>query len=92
MSMTHDDRDFVGTGSIAGNIMSVRTLAFGVILVGSTVSGTYVEPGTVVVGQLHVGATGGPGAYTVNKSQAVPLTTLAGTHPPSPSASEDANV
>ena len=69
--------------------MTVVTLASGRVLVGSSVVGTRVEHGTVVVGQIHVGLQGGPGAYTVNKSQTVPLTTLAGTHPSSPSALEE---
>ena len=59
----------------------------GRISVGSTISGSFVENGTVIVGQI-LGHPGGIGSYLINKPGATPIETMR--FVPSPSASEDA--
>lgn len=57
------------TAAIAGTTMTVSALGAGTLAVGQAVSGTGVEPGTVIVG-LGTG-TGGTGTYIVNNTQTV---------------------
>lgn len=57
-----------GTGSIAGNVLTVATLGSGLIQPGQTVNGTGVQAGTYIQQQLS-GSVGGTGTYQVNNSQ-----------------------
>ena len=67
------------TGSIAsssnGGIMTVTAVTSGTILIGSSLSGTNVVPGTLIVQQL-TGTAGSTGTYRVNVSQVVASTTI----------------
>lgn len=64
------------TGSIAGTVLTVTDVDYGIILDGATVFGTGITAGTVVVTQTS-GTTGGIGTYTVSESQTVGSRTLA---------------
>lgn len=57
-------------GSIAGTVLAVSSVAFRTLEEGQLVSGTGVEPGTVIT-SLGTG-TGGVGTYNVNHVQSVP--------------------
>lgn len=72
------------TGSIAGTTLSVSAVSAGMIMSGSTLTGTGVTAGTTIVSQL-TGVTGGTGTYQVSASQNVASTamTAAGTDPTS---------
>jgi hypothetical protein len=69
----------VVTGSIAtssnGGIMTVTGITSGNILLGSSISGTNIVSGTVIIEQL-TGVAGSTGTYRVNISQLVASTTI----------------
>jgi hypothetical protein len=65
--------------SINGNLMTVSLINSGVVRPGTTISGTGVTASTKITGQIS-GTTGGVGVYTVDTSQMVDLTTIAGTY------------
>lgn len=69
-----------GTGSIAGNVMTVGSLT-GTPVPGATVSGTNVAAGTVIVAQLS-GPAGGAGTYALNIGEQTVAagTSLSGTY------------
>lgn len=56
------------TASIATTVMTVTVLGSGTVVPGTSVMGTGITPGTIVMNQL-TGTTGGVGTYTVNNSQ-----------------------
>jgi len=71
---------FSVTGSIADDVLTVTAVGSGTIYPGSTISGTGIATGTMVVSQL-TGTTGGVGTYLVNLGQqTVASTTVAGTY------------
>jgi len=55
------------TGSISGTAFTVTAVASGALAVNQYIYGANVLPGT----RITAGPGGGPGAYTVNKSQTV---------------------
>lgn len=66
----------VGTGSIAGNILTITAVTSGTFVEGGIISGTGVATGTAIVNQLS-GTTGGVGTYAVSiPSQTVASTTI----------------
>jgi hypothetical protein len=68
------------TGSISGNVLYVTAVGSGTLYPGTTISGTNVASGTVIVSQLS-GTTGGVGTYAVSISeQTVASTTISGTY------------
>lgn len=69
-----------GTGSIAGNVMTVGSIT-GFIPPGATVTGTGVATGTTIVAQLS-GTAGGAGTYALNIGEQTVAagTTLSGTY------------
>lgn len=67
------------TGSIAGNLLSISAIGSGVVVAGTTISGTGVTAGTKITGQVS-GTTGGIGVYTVDTSQVVESTAISGTY------------
>jgi hypothetical protein len=67
------------TGSIAGQILTVTALTTGTIVAGTTISGTGVTASTKITGQIS-GTVGGVGLYTVDLSQVVVSTAIAGTY------------
>lgn len=75
---------FAGTGSIAGNVLTISAVTSGVLTKGMALSGLGVSVGTVISGQgsLHTGGlltgTGGIGTYLVSNAQTVTSTTLNG--------------
>lgn len=73
------------TGSITGNIMTVTAVGSGTVYPGTTLSGTNVASGTMVVSQLTPllsgETTGGVGRYYVSiPAQTVVSTTISGTY------------
>lgn len=62
------------TGTIAGNLLTVGSVAIGAVQVGATVFGAGVAANTTITGQGT--GTGGIGTYNVNIQQAVPSTVL----------------
>lgn len=70
-------KTFVGTGSIAGNVMTVSTITSGTVKIGSYVYGVGIDPDTKIVSQL-TGNTGETGTYEVSVAQTVASTTLTG--------------
>lgn len=67
------------TGSIAGNVLTVNSVATGPIVPGTVLSGTGVTAGTTVTSQL-TGTQGGVGTYAVSASQIVPNGSLTGSY------------
>lgn len=67
----------VGTGSINGTTLTITRVTSGAFIVGESITGTGVVPGTTIRA-LGTG-TGGTGTYTVSSSQSVPSTTITGT-------------
>lgn len=65
------------TGSIAGTTLTVTAVGSGALVGGQSLTGTGVVTGTQIVSQL-TGTTGGVGTYSVNNSQTVASTTIAG--------------
>lgn len=65
-----------GTGSISGTTLTISAMTSGEFLVGHTVTGTGIAAGTYITAIL-TGA-GGVGTYTVNNSQTVASTAVAG--------------
>jgi hypothetical protein len=61
-------------GSISGNILTVSAVAIGTIVLGSTVFGAGVTPGTQITGFISGG--GGDGTYQVSPSQTVSSGTM----------------
>lgn len=68
------DTGAVGTGSIAGTVLTITALTSGTYEVGQMVRGTGVEQGTTITA-LGTG-TGGTGTYGVNISQTFGSTTI----------------
>lgn len=66
------------TASIAGTTLTVTVVGSGTLYPGSSISGTGVTAGTVILNQL-TGTTGGVGTYTVNNTQTVASTTITAT-------------
>lgn len=66
---TYADAAF--TGSIAGTVLTVSDATLGEVIVGATVFGEGVQPGTTVRGQTA------PGVYSVSPSQTVAETQMA---------------
>lgn len=62
---------FIGT-IISLTELKVLTLIYGVVLIGSTVVGDGVLPGTVITGFIS-GTPGGVGRYTVNNTHSTPV-------------------
>lgn len=67
------------TGSISGQLLNVTALSVGTIVAGTTISGTGITGGTKITGQIS-GTAGGVGLYTVDISQVVVSTAIAGTY------------
>lgn len=63
------------TGSISGTTLTVSSVAFGEIAVGSPVFGVSVATGTFVT--AFESGSGGPGTYAVSVSQTAPSETMA---------------
>lgn len=68
----------VGPGTVPA-IMTVTAVGSGTVYPGTTLSGTGVATGTMVVAQLS-GTTGGVGTYSVSIPQTVVSTTVSGTY------------
>lgn len=62
------------TGSISGTTLTVSAVGNGIVLIGSTISGTGVTAGTTITAAGT--GTGGAGTYTVSVSQTVAATTI----------------
>lgn len=68
------------TGSITGNVLTVTAVTSGTLYAGTTISGSGVASGTLIVGQLS-GTTGGVGTYALSiPEQTVASTTISGTY------------
>jgi hypothetical protein len=67
--------DAVFTGSIAGNTLTIATVGYGSLSVGSTLLGANLAANTTVTA-LGTGA-GGVGTYTVSPSQTIAIQTIA---------------
>lgn len=64
------------TGSIAAQVLTVSAVASGAVLgAGQTLSGTGVDPATIITAQL-TGTAGSTGTYSVSVSQTVVSTTI----------------
>lgn len=70
-----DYADALFTGSIAGSTMTITAVAYGALVVGSTIFGVGVAAGTMVIA-LGTG-TGGMGTYTVSPAQTISSEPLA---------------
>jgi len=69
---------FQGTGSIAGNVLTISAVSSGVLQIGYSINGSGVAAGTTVIG-LGPSTTNGAGTYVLNTSQAtVSSTTIYG--------------
>lgn len=68
----------VGPGTVPA-ILTVTAVGSGVLYPGTTLSGTGVATGTLLVAQLS-GTTGGIGTYSVSIPQTVASTTISGTY------------
>jgi len=66
---------FVGTGSVAANILTVATATSGAIGEGSVVSGTNITAGSRVLEQVS-GTPGGVGTYRLSASSTAALTAV----------------
>lgn len=71
-----DYLDVKFTGSISGTTLTVSSVAFGTVQVGSTIFGANVASGTTILAQL-TGTSGGAGTYQIQPSQSVSLETMA---------------
>jgi hypothetical protein len=60
--------DSVFIGSIAGNVLAITTVGFGVLHVGDTLLGWGITDNTILTGQTG-GTPGGVGTYTVSNAQ-----------------------
>jgi hypothetical protein len=68
------------TGSIADDLMTVTAVGSGTLYPGTTLSGTGVSTGTVILSQVS-GTTGGVGTYLVSiGGQSAASTTISGTY------------
>ena len=67
---------FVGTGSIAGNTLTISAVTSGILQIGQSLNGVGVLANTIVTGVLT--GTGGTGTYVVSFSQTVSSTTIRG--------------
>jgi hypothetical protein len=68
------------TGSIADDVLTVTAVGSGTLYPGTTISGTNVSTGTVILSQVS-GTTGGVGTYLVSiGGQAAASTTISGTY------------
>lgn len=63
------------TGSLGGGVLTVTAVGSGTLYQGNTITGTSVNAGTVILGQLS-GTTGGVGTYAVSGTQTLASTTL----------------
>lgn len=63
------------TGSLGGGVLTVTAVGSGTLYQGNTITGTSVNAGTVILGQL-TGTTGGVGTYAVSGTQTLASTTL----------------
>lgn len=63
------------TGSIVGTVLTVSAVGTGALAPGQTLSGTGVDPATVIVSQTS-GTTGGVGVYAVSVSQNIASETI----------------
>jgi hypothetical protein len=68
----------VSTGSISGNVFTDITHLAGVFMIGQTLTGTGVAPGTIITGLGTGTGTNNGGTYIVNISQSVGPTTITG--------------
>lgn len=57
------------TASIATNVLTVTVVGSGVLVPGTSVLGTGVTPGTIILSQISGATTGGVGTYLLNNSQ-----------------------
>jgi hypothetical protein len=64
------------TGSLAGTVLTVSSVAFGSIVQGAALFGVGVLDGTTIASQTS-GTTGGAGVYVVSRAQTLPSRTLA---------------
>lgn len=62
------------TGSISGTTLNVTSVSPNVVIIGQSLSGSGITPGTVIT--ARAGGTGGTGNYTVNNSQTVGSETI----------------
>jgi hypothetical protein len=68
------------TGSIANNVLTVTAIGAGVVVPGTSISGTGIAAGTIISSQL-TGTAGGIGTYAVNiAEQTVASTAISGTY------------
>lgn len=65
----------VAIGSICGNTLIVPAVLSGQIREGMSISGTGIEPGTMIMYRIS-GCGGGPGAFLTSGSQTVMSTTM----------------
>ncbi len=68
---------FVGTGSVAGSVLTISAVTSGVLNRGYALNGLGVQANTVVSGPL-ASTTNGAGTYVVSVSQTVSSTTIYG--------------
>jgi hypothetical protein len=68
------DSGFVGSGSIAGNTLTIDTVTSGAVGVGSVILGSGIAANTTIT--VLGDGTGGEGTYTVNNAQSVSLTAI----------------
>ena len=68
---------FVGTGAIAGNVLTISAVTSGALSMGNLLNGLGVKAGTIVMG-VFAPTTNGVGTYVVNVSQIVSSTTISG--------------
>ncbi|HEY1425275.1 MAG TPA: hypothetical protein VGF50_01260 [Caulobacteraceae bacterium] len=67
------------TGSVAGTTLTVSNVASGNLVVGMTLYGPGIAPGTTITGEVT--GTGGKGTYTISTSQTVSSESLFGAGP-----------
>ena len=67
------------TGSIYGNTLTITAISSGLIVPGTTVTGTGVTSGTIITSQL-TGTNQGVGTYSVNISQTVASESMTGAY------------
>src|SRR5579862_3530731 len=65
------------TGSIAANVLTVSALSSGILVLGETITGSGIVPGTTLVNQI-TGAPNGIGTYTVSIPQTVASGSMTG--------------
>jgi hypothetical protein len=80
---------FSVTGSISGSVLTVTAVESGVVMLGTTISGTGIAPDTQIVALLD-GKPGGIGIYSVSgPEQTVASTIISGTSQRLPVTAED---